>query len=117
MKTQFFATKEDAESFANSLAGDYVLSYNKKENNFSVMFEGNVKNSVTFDRWQNGFFSVLCNNAKTEYEIINADCGCSGYQKNTYSILKAGKVVQTGLTLQKAKKTIIFILSKELSKK
>lgn len=69
--------------------------------------------SMTTSKIQTGEFSVLWNDVVTEFTIFNGDMGMSGNGSNSYAISNAitGKVIRIG-SLQKAKKTVSFWLSK-----
>jgi len=77
-----------------------------------------IDNDVTkveFNRVGNGQFKVLVNGVYS-YHIENGALGMSGYGNNQYVItdpLNNGKIVESGITLQKAKKNIMYWVSKK----
>lgn len=68
--------------------------------------------TVTTIKITTGFFQVLNNGVKTDWQIINGDLGSSGNAKNMYGIKKGDAAPKWIGSLAKCRKTIELSLKK-----
>lgn len=125
MKTStFFMTLNQANEYADSQKNAYsvivgsVSKAYKEKGNFvvTVCTEDEIENikevkEIEFTKISTGYFQVNINSSPSGYYIINTWAGHSE-GSNWYAIMKEGQVKISGMTLQKAKKTIKHWLTK-----